>query len=59
MVVQGREITSEDIGLVRQLIEPYPFWNRTRLSKGYVCFGIGVLQTARSRIWPAAPFFVN
>lgn len=33
MVVQGREITSEDIGLVRQLIETNPFWNRTRLSK--------------------------
>jgi hypothetical protein len=33
MVVQMREITSEDIGLVRQLIETNPFWNRTRLSK--------------------------
>jgi hypothetical protein len=33
MVVQRREITSEDIGLVRQLIETNPFWNRTRLSK--------------------------
>ena len=33
MVVQRREITSEDIGLVRQLIETNPFWNRTQLSK--------------------------
>jgi len=33
MVVQRREITSEDIGLVRQLIETNPFWHRPRLSK--------------------------
>jgi len=31
--VQGREITTDDIDLVRRLIEANPSWNRTRLSK--------------------------
>ena len=31
--VQGREITKDDIELVRWLIEANPLWNRTRLSK--------------------------
>jgi hypothetical protein len=35
--VQGREITKDDIELVRRLIEVYPSWNRTQLSKE-LCF---------------------
>ena len=31
--VQGREITQDEIELVRRLIEANPSWNRTRLSK--------------------------
>jgi hypothetical protein len=31
--VQGREITQDDIELVRRLIEANPSWNRTRLSE--------------------------
>ena len=31
--VQGREITKDDIELVRRLIEANPWWNRTRLSR--------------------------
>jgi hypothetical protein len=31
--VQGREITKDDVELVRRLIEANPLWNRTRLSK--------------------------
>jgi hypothetical protein len=33
MVVQGREITNEDIELVNRLSRANPSWNRTRLSK--------------------------
>ena len=31
--LQGREITKDDIELVRRLIEAHPSWNRTRLSR--------------------------
>jgi len=31
--VQGREITKDDIELVRRLIRANPSWNRTRLSQ--------------------------
>lgn len=33
MVIQGRLLTSEDMELVRRLIDTNPTWNRTRLSK--------------------------
>ena len=33
MVIQGREITDDDIESVRQLIKDNPSWKRTRLSK--------------------------
>ncbi|MFW0860387.1 MAG: Druantia anti-phage system protein DruA, partial [Dehalococcoidia bacterium] len=33
MLIQGREITLEDIRLIRRLINANPSWNRTRLSK--------------------------
>lgn len=36
--VQGREITKDDIELVRRLIEANPLWNRTRLSKNLCLF---------------------
>ena len=35
--VQGREITQDDIELVRRLIEADPSRNRTRLSKELLC----------------------
>ena len=31
--VQGREVSRDDIELVRRLVEGNPSWNRTRLSK--------------------------
>ena len=33
MVIQGRSVASEDIRLIRQLIDDNPSWHRTRLSK--------------------------
>ena len=37
MVIQGREITNEDIELVNRLSWANPLWNRTRLSQE-ICF---------------------
>jgi hypothetical protein len=33
MVIQGREVTSDDIQLIRRLMEENPSWHRTRLSR--------------------------
>jgi hypothetical protein len=33
MVIQGREITHDDIESVRRLVKANPSWKRTRLSK--------------------------
>ena len=33
MIIQGREITSEDIALIREMISSHPSWGRTRISK--------------------------
>lgn len=33
MVLQGRSLSSDDIGLIRQLIADHPAWHRTRLSQ--------------------------
>jgi len=33
MVVQGRELSGEDIGQVRGLLAEHPEWGRTRLSE--------------------------
>jgi len=33
MVIQGRELLAEDIGLIRGLLREHPGWNRTRLSQ--------------------------
>lgn len=33
MIVQGREVTDQDVEFIKQLIENNPSWHRTRLSK--------------------------
>jgi hypothetical protein len=33
MVMQGREVSGADIGLIRDLLVEHPHWGRTRLSK--------------------------
>lgn len=33
MVIQGRSLSADDLGLIRALIAHHPSWNRTRLSK--------------------------
>jgi len=33
MVIQGRELVSEDIGLIRGLLREHPDWTRTRISQ--------------------------
>ena len=41
LTLQGREITKDNIELVRRLIEANPSWNRTRLSKE-LCLSVGL-----------------
>ena len=33
MVIQGRELLAEDVGLIRELLAEHPDWTRTRLSE--------------------------
>ena len=33
MVMQGRELRAEDIGLIQALLAEHPEWGRTRLSE--------------------------
>ena len=33
MVIQGRELSPEDIGLIQRLLVEHPDWGRTRLSE--------------------------
>jgi len=33
MIIQGREISSEDIEFIREMIKAHPSWGRTKLSK--------------------------
>jgi hypothetical protein len=37
MMIQGRTVLPEDIGLIRQWMEQNPSWNRTRLSRELCC----------------------
>ena len=37
MVIQGRELRSEDVGLIRALLTEHPDWGRTRLSEELCC----------------------
>jgi len=55
--VQGREITRDDIELVRRLIEPIHPGIAPGFPKSYAFCGTGVPPMAKLKIWPAAAFF--
>ena len=38
MIIQGREVTSEDIELVREIIKLNPSWGRSQLSEELALF---------------------
>jgi len=33
MIIQGRKVTSNDIALIREMINVHPSWGRTRISR--------------------------
>ena len=53
LVMQGREVSGADIGLIRDLLVDHPHWGRTRLSEDLKGVkpevGTGVVRIVRCR----------
>ena len=57
MVVQGRELSAEDIGLIQGLMTEHRDWEEPGSAKSFATGGTGATHAAASRIWPPARCF--